>query len=582
MNLINIHNCYIGLMAVMSLVLVSCADETGLDNSRERGDIVFSAQIGKAVSRITNNQWDGDELVGIKVGETAKTYKVAADGKMSTEDTPYVWDGTSYDVLAWSPLTDEPIDLTDQTTEKKLFDCDLLVSTAKVNSKNMRLVFKHRMTRMWWELQKFEGYTEEEVNNAKISFVGYGAVMYTDGEVTPVGEADQLIATHNTRGEYYRNGEAMLVSGDMWGKPLIRIEIGGDVYTYTPSKDDANDVAKKTGDLLPNVWQRYYLSVSKQGLKVDMESGEIGWSNGNIDGGDIVDANFKVVIPEEIKEMDGYGYDGLDEQGFIINTDNSFSITYKESKPSGGINFEGLCDRVRTVAQSSGMVTFTFSNIRSDIKLAYTEEYMEIGYYFYKDGKFGSDYKDGNTIGIIYKIGKHATDDIANYTGSKLEDNIRGYVVALADENSDGTTGFIWREGELQEGAFLYGNGYPEWGIGGGITTKYLGYPNTQYLIKQAEDVGVQVPAVSTSGDKDVPSGTSGWYLPSHTQLKDLDVLKNVTIPHYTALNSTYWDSSFDGDAAAYKVEFANGSLQNSDHWNYVNIKYKVRLILTF
>ena len=146
----------------MSLVLVSCADETGLDNSRERGDIVFSAQIGKAVSRITNNQWDGDELVGIKVGETVKTYKVATDGKMSTEDTPYVWDGTSYDVLAWSPLTYEPIDLTDQTTEKKLFDCDLLVSTAKVNSKNMRLVFKHRMTRMWWELQKFEGYTEEE------------------------------------------------------------------------------------------------------------------------------------------------------------------------------------------------------------------------------------------------------------------------------------------------------------------------------------------------------------------------------------------------------------------------------------
>ena len=101
MNLINIHNCYIGLMAVMSLVLVSCADETGLDNSRERGDIVFSAQIGKAVSRITNNQWDGDELVGIKVGETAKTYKVAADGKClprtrlmcGTEQATTCWHG---------------------------------------------------------------------------------------------------------------------------------------------------------------------------------------------------------------------------------------------------------------------------------------------------------------------------------------------------------------------------------------------------------------------------------------------------------------------------------------------------------
>ncbi len=582
MNLINIHNCYIGLMAVMSLVLVSCADETGLDNSRERGDIVFSAQIGKAVSRITNNQWDGDELVGIKVGETVKTYKVAADGKMSTEDTPYVWDGTSYDVLAWSPLTDEPIDLTDQTTEKKLFDCDLLVSTAKVNSKNMRLVFKHRMTRMWWELQKFEGYTEEEVNNAKISFVGYGAVMYTDGEVTPVGEADQLIATHNTRGEYYRNGEAMLVSGDMWGKPLIRIEIGGDVYTYTPSKDDANDVAKKTGDLLPNVWQRYYLSVSKQGLKVDMESGEIGWSNGNIDGGDIVDANFKVVIPEEIKEMDGYGYDGLDDQGFIINTDNSFSITYKESKPSGGINFEGLCDRVRTVAQSSGMVTFTFSNIRSDIKLAYTEEYMEIGYYFYKDGKFGSDYKDGNTIGIIYKIGKHATDDIANYAGSKLEDNIRGYVVALKDEVNDEDDTFQWRTGTDSEG--LSGDDYPENGVGDGKTTKYLGYPNTKYLIAKAKEKRIEVPAASASTSKDAPENTSGWYLPSHTQLKDLAILANASYLNYIPLNGTYWDSSFDGgNTNAYVVNFnANGAIGSTIFWEPVGNEHKVRLILTF
>ena len=50
---------------------------------------------------------------------------------MSTEDTPYTWDGTSYDLLAWTPLTAEQINLTDQTTEEKLFDCDLLASNAK-------------------------------------------------------------------------------------------------------------------------------------------------------------------------------------------------------------------------------------------------------------------------------------------------------------------------------------------------------------------------------------------------------------------------------------------------------------------
>ena len=164
--------------------------------------------------------------------------------------------------------------------------------------------------------------------------------------------------------------------------------------------------------------------------------------------------------------MDGYGYDGLDDEGFIINTDNSFSITYKESKPSGGINFEGLCDRVRTVEDTEqGKVKFTFSNIRSDIKLAYTEEYMEIGYYFYDDGNFGAEPKE-NAIGIIYKVGKHATDDIANYAGSKLEDNIRGYVVALKDEVNDEDDTFQWRTGTDSEG--LSGDDYPENGVGDG------------------------------------------------------------------------------------------------------------------
>ena len=83
------------------------------------------------------------------------------------------------------------------------------------------------MTRMWWEFQKFEGYTESQVNEARISFIGYGAVTYAAGEVTPIGDAGQLISTRNSKGEYYRNGEAMMVPGEMWGKPLIQVEIGG-------------------------------------------------------------------------------------------------------------------------------------------------------------------------------------------------------------------------------------------------------------------------------------------------------------------------------------------------------------------
>lgn len=581
MNLIKIQGYYLGLMVAISLGAVSCTNETEFANSLDKGDITFSAQVGKTMSRTTESAWDGDELIGVKAGETVKTYKVTTNGKMSTEDTPYTWDGTSYDLLAWTPLTAEQINLTDQTTEEKLFDCDLLASNAKVEAKNVHFVFRHQMTRMWWELQKFEGYTDEEVNTAKVSFIGYGSVTYTNGEITTVGDADQLISTHDTKGEYYRNGEAMMVPCEMWEKPLIKVEIGEDTYIYTPSKSNPNDVNKKTGDLLPNTWQRYYLSVSKKGLTVEMESGEINWDNEKIDDNQITDAKFKAIISDEVSNLTNCQFTGL-ENSFIDNATNGFSITYKETNASGGIDYEGLCDRVRTVDTPNGTVTFTFCNIRSDIKLTYTKEYMEVGYYFYSNGTYGTKYKDGSTLGIIYKIGKHETDNVTNYEGTDIE-TIHGYVVALTDETSDEKSSFKWKEGN----ANLYGTDFPEHGIRDGKTTQYLGYLNTKYLIaKAAVAEATTVPAASTSTSKNNNSlipGTSGWYLPSHTQLRDLATLAGKTFTNYSVLNGTYWDSTFDSDPNAYIVVFnENGAISSTDFYRAVDSEQKVRLILTF
>lgn len=37
---------------------------------------------------------------------------------------------------------------------------------------------------------------------------------------------------------------------------------------------------------------------------------------------------------------------------------------------------------------------------------------MEVGYYFYSNGTYGTDYKDGSTLGIIYKNRKTETDNV--------------------------------------------------------------------------------------------------------------------------------------------------------------------------
>ena len=77
-------------------------------------------------------------------------------------------------------------------------------------------------------------------------------------------------------------------------------------------------------------------------------------------------------------------------------------------------------------------------------------------------------------------------------------------------------------------------------------------------------------------------NGTSGWYLPSHTQLKDLESLAGFSGQEYAALDGTYWDSSFDGDANAYIVVFDSGAISSPDFYRAVNSDQKVRLILTF
>ena len=208
-------------------------------------------------------------------------------------------------------------------------------------------------------------------------------------------------------------------------------------------------------------------------------------------------------------------------------------------------------------------------------------KYMEVGYYFYNDGTYGDTY-NVNAVGIIYKIGQHSTDNVNNYQGTGITE-IHGYVVALDDEkNSSSTSAFKWKEGE----GLLHSDEYPEFGIAGGNTSKYIGYQNTKYLIDKAKtQTETTVPAASTSTAKNsssVINCTSGWYLPSHTQLKDLESLAGFSGQGYAALDGTYWDSSFDSDANAYIVVFASGAISSTEYYRAVNSDQKVRLILTF
>lgn len=528
----NIRNYSFGLILLSCMGGMSCTREADIDMTDTDG-VVFSANIGQA-SRRGDNSWTGGELIGMQVGESIKTYRIsdAATGAMVTDDEPYTWTSGEYQLHAWSPYTDKIISLTDQSDTEKMFACDLLECNTTVNAKSVQLTFKHKMTRVWYELQQFPGYTDEEANNAVISYYGHSSIKYTEGIIDKEGEPNSEILPRKIDD---RHGEAILVPGEMWDKPFIKVVIGGDTYVYTPKHTVAADEDRWTGVLKEGYNQRYYLKVSKKGIEVSMESSSVGWNNETVDG--VTDGKYKAEIPSNLNNPQITGV----ENGIITGADNSFSISYTENG-NGGLLYEGNCDVQRTTDGTSH--TYTFSKIASDIKVSYTSEYLKVGKYYYSNGTFGDEaVKEGcETVGLVYKLGAsvndYDTDKISNYSGSELK-SITGYVVSLTSS----TNKFSWAQGDNLETEFAsFENSDDEEKSEG---TMYKGYIYTKAietaLINAAEKSPFWTAFKNLIKTLPTPEGTSGWYIPSVAQLQDIANSEIATTINFT---DSYYSSN--------------------------------------
>lgn len=528
----NIRNYSFGLILLSCMGGMSCTREADIDMTDTDG-VVFSANIGQA-SRRGDNSWTGDELIGMQVGESVKTYRIsdATTGAMVTDDEPYTWTSGEYQLHAWSPYTDKSISLTDQSDAEKMFACDLLECNTTVNAKSVQLTFKHKMTRVWYELQQFPGYTDEEANNAVISYYGHSSIKYTEGIIEKEGEPNSEILPRKIDD---RHGEAILVPGEMWDKPFIKVVIGGDTYVYTPKHTIATDEERQTGALKEGYNQRYYLKVSKKGIEVSMESSSVGWDSETIDG--VTDGKYNAEIPSNLNNPQITGV----ENGIITGADNSFSISYTENG-NGGLLYEGNCDVQRTTDGTSH--TYTFSKIASDIKVSYTSEYLKVGKYYYSNGTFGDEaVKEGcETVGLVYKLGasknEYDTDQIDNYSGSELK-SITGYVVSLTSS----TNKFSWAQGDNLETEFAsFENSDDEEKSEG---TMYKGYIYTKAietaLINAAEKSPFWTAFKNLIKTLPTPEGTSGWYIPSVAQLQDIANSEIATTINFT---DSYYSSN--------------------------------------
>lgn len=557
----NIRNYSFGLILLSCMGGMSCTREADIDMTDTDG-VVFSANIGQA-SRRGDNSWTGGELIGMQVGESVKTYRIsdATTGAMVTDDEPYTWTSGEYQLHAWSPYTDKSISLTDQSDTEKMFACDLLECNTTVNAKSVQLTFKHKMTRVWYELQQFPGYTDEEANNAVISYYGHSSIKYTEGIIDKEGEPNSEILPRKIDD---RHGEAILVPGEMWDKPFIKVVIGGDTYVYTPKHTVATDEERWTGVLKEGYNQRYYLKVSKKGIEVSMASSSVGWDNETVDG--VTDGKYKAEIPSNLNNPQITGV----ENGIITDADKSFSISYTEDG-NGGLLYEGNCDVQRTTDGTTH--TYTFSKIASDIKVSYTPDYLKVGKYYYSNGTFGDEaVKEGyETVGLVYKLGastnNYDTDKIDNYSGSGLK-SITGYIVTLTSS----TDKFSWAQGDNLETEFAsFDNSDDEEKSEGNM---YKGYTYT----KAIETALTNAPGSSPfwTAFKNLidtlptPEGTSGWYIPSVAQLQDIANSEIATTINFT---DSYYSSNIYHVNVTEDMDNPHGANAN-DH-SYV-LRYNV------
>lgn len=621
------------LAGMLCLVAASCSDVTDDDILPDgKYPMTFTAAVdGMAVSRATTaadgkTSWQENDLVAIsKDGGTGyKEYKItdAASGAMSPVADALYWNQTTETLGAWHPVSctigngggSGEVNITDQSGGFGDLENILYAPAASYTYSSggpVVFTFRHALAKVSVMLQKESGktdFTDEEISDAEVTFMGYtaGSLGYEglagdgeNGEIKPKKETTDGTTTYT----------ALLVPQQMQNVKFIKVTIGaGDAardYYYTPAGDnEANLTAGKQ--------YTYNLTVKKEGLQV--ESVSASW-DGETPEEEAVAATFKVHLAdftapantsgykvtnaddEKLTAVKG-AYSVSDEINISLSADNNYRLkTFLTSVDAG------ICkQRVNYVADTR-TYTYTFYDIRSDLWLDEIQAEAEdvnttlstpkAGDYYYADGTWSSTLEKP-CIGIVFKVGVGTDDATSNYTG--LRDNtIHGYVVAVNDAHTNvGAWGIRETDVDGIENNDPAGN-------------KYDGYKNT-VVIRQldayaATDVSQPMKngqywafKVASLYTPTAPEQTSGWYLPSIQQLADIyslsDLATRLTAAGGTDFKRTendgrYWSATEKNGYDAWFYRFAEGNsssyAKSNDGGDYLSSsKSYVRAILTF
>lgn len=288
MNIKRLIPCF---LLIGSLLLGSCENEQITDMEKQGTELpegkyplTFTASVKTSgpATRVSENQsgesqWDGNEIVKVKIGGDTKDYQIGENGCL-TSTQPFYWNSTTETklVTAWYPSTlafDKQVK--DQSSSEKYMACDVLKTdqtSISYSNPSKELTFKHQMAKVIIHLLQSDG-TTPMTDATSVEILCSNNFTYSEGSFTNSNNTfDYVSPFRQTNNSDYK---AMIVPQNMAGQKFIKVVYDGNTYYWTPQNNEAN----------LNSGNTYTYNITVMSTYLDVEvvsttSNDISWGQG--------------------------------------------------------------------------------------------------------------------------------------------------------------------------------------------------------------------------------------------------------------------------------------------------------------
>lgn len=323
-------------------VLASCSseDESSMPLPDGKYPLQLTAEVARPQTRAGGKDaWTGGEEIRVSLEGVFgnKTYVLDASGNASPKDAANAiyWKNTAEArVSAWTPDIEAETDISDQSGGYAAFDV-LYASAIGRYDQAINLRFIHRMTKIEVILKAGEGITEEELEGATVTIFGDPLTHSTAGLVSPGDQSDGEIKPYYDAAT--KKYEALVPPQNMTGKPLVRISIGSNAFTYTPDTDAAGNFGYFGG-------KRYAYTITVKANGIDVQSVTSGTWVANGEENVTSKRVKQSFTADELKIGDYFYSDGTWSDGGLrkIYADGSMVIAAEKPVPVSGKTVVGI------------------------------------------------------------------------------------------------------------------------------------------------------------------------------------------------------------------------------------------------